>query len=152
MKFMNKNAYIEIAVYGYSYLQASRQAFEVVARNAIRLIVIDGVGSFLIFLGKLGISFGISILGAYLLRKNNELVTMYAVPLFLIFILSWTIASCFGSILDMAMDTMFICFCEDVEHNNGADRPYFMPDRFKQYLKEQPPQTPVQQIQKTSAL
>jgi hypothetical protein len=36
LKFINKNAYIEIAVYGYSFCEAARTAFELLVRNAFR--------------------------------------------------------------------------------------------------------------------
>jgi hypothetical protein len=36
LKFLNKNAYIEIAVYGYSFCEASKMAFQLLTRNAIR--------------------------------------------------------------------------------------------------------------------
>lgn len=29
-------------------------------------------------------------------------------------------------ILQMIIDTIFICFCEDCEKNDGINRPYFM--------------------------
>ena len=34
LKFINKNAYIEIAVYGYSFCEAARRAFDLLWRNA----------------------------------------------------------------------------------------------------------------------
>lgn len=36
LKFINKNAYIEIAVYGYSFCEASKVAFTLLVRNAVR--------------------------------------------------------------------------------------------------------------------
>merc|ERR1712000_614137 len=43
MKFINKNAYIEIAVYGYSFCTAARQAFKVLLANVLRLAAINTV-------------------------------------------------------------------------------------------------------------
>lgn len=34
--------------------------------------------------------------------------------------------SCINTMLQMAIDTIFICFCEDCEQNDGLSRPYFM--------------------------
>ncbi|CAB4064680.1 SLC44A1 [Lepeophtheirus salmonis] len=41
-------------------------------------------------------------------------------------IFSYIIACCFISVYEMAIDTTFICFCEDCEMNNGESKPYFM--------------------------
>lgn len=135
LHLLNKNAYIEIAVYGYSYCEASRNAFQLIMRNSLRLLAIDGIGSFILFAGKLAITSGVTILGAYLLRRENQLVTMYAVPLIIIFVAAWVISTCFVAVTDMAIDTIFICFCEDCEHNDGSDeKPYYMPDSLKKYV------------------
>jgi hypothetical protein len=36
----------------------------------------------------------------------------------------------------MTVDTIFICFCEDTEDNNGADRPYFMSNGLKKVMRK----------------
>ena len=39
-------------------------------------------------------------------------------------------------VLDMAIDTIFLCFCEDCERNDGTlARPYFMTDKLKKIMK-----------------
>jgi len=35
----------------------------------------------------------------------------------------------------MTVDTIFICFCEDCEENNGMDRPYFMSARLMEAMQ-----------------
>lgn len=30
------------------------------------------------------------------------------------------------SVFEMSIDTIFICFCEDYETNDGIEQPYFM--------------------------
>ena len=39
---------------------------------------------------------------------------------------TYFISSGFFGVYSMAVDTTFICFCEDLERNNGQDKPYFM--------------------------
>jgi hypothetical protein len=82
MSFINKNAYIEIAVYGYSFCQAAKAAFQLLLRNAFRFVVLDKVTDFLLLLGKLLIVFITCILGLYFLQKENgNQGYYYAVPL-----------------------------------------------------------------------
>lgn len=42
---------------------------------------------------------------------------------------SFMVASAFFSVYGMAVDTIFLCFLEDLDHNDGStERPYYMPD------------------------
>jgi len=34
----------------------------------------------------------------------------------------------------MALDTLFLCFCEDICENNGTTKPYFMRDTLKVFI------------------
>lgn len=52
MKFLNKNAYIQTAIHGYSFCKACRSAFFLIARNILRIIAVSFVGDFVLFLGK----------------------------------------------------------------------------------------------------
>ena len=52
MRFLNKNAYIQTAIYGYSFCKACRSAFFLIARNVLRVIAVSYVGDFVLFLGK----------------------------------------------------------------------------------------------------
>jgi len=53
LKYLNKNAYIEIAIYGYNFCNAARKAFMLLTANALRVAAINSVGAFVLFLGKL---------------------------------------------------------------------------------------------------
>lgn len=35
----------------------------------------------------------------------------------------------------MAIDTIFLCFCEDCEQNDGVNRPYFMSRGLMEYVE-----------------
>lgn len=65
------------------------------------------------------------------------------------------ISSAFGAVLDLGMDTMFVCFCEDVEHNDGSEEnPYFMAKKFRKFVGKKKEITQVNQpkSQKTSTM
>ncbi len=48
-------------------------------------------------------------------------------PIVVIVIGSYFIASSFFGVYEMAVDTLFLCFLEDLERNDGTpERPYFM--------------------------
>eukprot|EP00002_Diphylleia_rotans_P025469 TRINITY_DN5038_c0_g1_i3.p1 TRINITY_DN5038_c0_g1~~TRINITY_DN5038_c0_g1_i3.p1 ORF type:complete len:565 (+),score=95.56 TRINITY_DN5038_c0_g1_i3:86-1780(+) len=52
LKFINKNAYIMISIYGYSFCEAARKAFFLILANVLRVAAVTMVGDFMIFLGK----------------------------------------------------------------------------------------------------
>jgi len=146
LKILTKNAYIEIAVYGYSFFTAARLAFDILTRNFYRVFIIGKVGGFIIFLGKLMICFLTVLCGLALMiyyDHSSDPAANYAVPLIIILIFSYITASGFMSIFQMAINTIFLSFCEDCERNDGSpQRPYFMSDSLKAFTdkhkREQP--------------
>jgi choline transporter-like protein 2/4/5 len=52
MKFLNKNAYIITAIYGYSFLKSARVAFFTLLRNILRVSAVSLVSEFVLMLGK----------------------------------------------------------------------------------------------------
>jgi hypothetical protein len=52
MKFLNKNAYIQTAIFGYSFCKASRKAFFLLLRNILRVAAVNMVADFVLLLGK----------------------------------------------------------------------------------------------------
>lgn len=40
------------------------------------------------------------------------------------------------TVFEMTVDTIFICFCEDCEQNDGMNRPYFMSKGLMEVMKE----------------
>lgn len=49
----------------------------------------------------------------------------YLIPVVLSTVGAYFIASCFLSVYGMTIDTIFLCFCDDQQRNNGDDRPYY---------------------------
>ncbi|RKP20297.1 DUF580-domain-containing protein [Rozella allomycis CSF55] len=143
IRFLNKNAYIEIAVYGYSFCKAARVAFELLLRNAFRVAIIDKIGDFILFLGILLISGLSTIVGMFLLQTYSDIAEFYVAPLIIIFILSFYIASLFTSVFEMAIDTIFLSFCEDCERNDGSSKPFFMPESLKQFISKNSQEAPM---------
>lgn len=135
VKLINANAYIEIAIYGHSFCTSARRAFELLTRNAIRLVVVDKVGDFFIFLGKMFITASCGALGLYLISKDSQTaVSFYSIPVIIIALLAYCISGLFLGILETAIDTIFLSFCEDCERNDGSSsKPYYMTDSLKQF-------------------
>lgn len=54
-------------------------------------------------------------------------INYYLTPVVLIGLASFFISSAFFDVYNMAVDTLFFCFLEDSERNDGSkEKPYFM--------------------------
>eukprot|EP00092_Neocalanus_flemingeri_P031507 GFUD01034217.1.p1 GENE.GFUD01034217.1~~GFUD01034217.1.p1 ORF type:complete len:528 (-),score=116.65 GFUD01034217.1:464-2047(-) len=137
MKFINRNAYILTAIYGTNFCKSAKEAFSLILRNLVRVAVLDKVTDFLLFLGKVVITSTVALLSFwYFSGSLSEQVPLdlaepklnyYFVPIIVITIGAYFIASCFFSVYAMAVDTLFLCFLVDLEKNDGSrEKPYFM--------------------------
>ncbi|XP_033927797.1 choline transporter-like protein 2 isoform X2 [Melopsittacus undulatus] len=144
LKFLNRNAYIMIAIYGTNFCTSARNAFLLLMRNIIRVAVLDKVTDFLFFLGKLLIVGSVGILAFFFFTHRIKLVqdtapslNYYWVPILTVIVGSYLIAHGFFSVYGMCVDTLFLCFLEDLERNDGsAEKPYFMSPDLKKLLKK----------------
>jgi len=63
VKFINTQAYIQIALRGKNFCYAAKDGFELAWSNAMRFAVVSGVGTVIMFLGKIFI--GVATAGAF---------------------------------------------------------------------------------------
>lgn len=134
IRYLNHNAYTVIAIQGTSFCGAARTAFTTVVNNALRVATINSVGDFILFLGKCLVTTLTGLVGVLLLRNNPEL-HFYAVPIFIICLFAAFIAHCMLSVYEMVIDTLFLCFCEDVAVNDGSsEHELYAPASLREFL------------------
>ncbi|XP_052862556.1 choline transporter-like 2 isoform X1 [Anopheles cruzii] len=129
LKFLNTNAYIMCAIYGTNFCSSARDAFGLLTRNILRAIALDKVTGFLFFLSKLLLACGMAAVTYTFFDSDIPKTPLNYpfVPATLVFIGTYIIASIFFSVYSVAVDTLFLCFLEDCERNDGsAERPFFM--------------------------
>ncbi|CAL4118051.1 unnamed protein product, partial [Meganyctiphanes norvegica] len=142
LKYINRNAYVYCAIYGKNFCKSARKAVSLIFRNAARAVVLDKVTDFLLFIGKMVICSGMA--AASFLYFNGDLkninpyssaMNYYQTPVVVITIGTYFISSSFFSVYDMAVDTMFLCFLEDCERNDGSsEKPYYMSKDLRKIL------------------
>ncbi|XP_063547209.1 choline transporter-like 2 isoform X3 [Cydia strobilella] len=134
LKFINKNAYIMCAVHGNNFCASARDAFSLLMRNIIRVVVLDKVTDFIFFLSKLLLSIGVGFAVYYLMEwglvyevtQGQRLHSNY-VPAILLGVATYLISTIFFNVYAMAVDTLFLCFLEDCERNDGSsEKKYLM--------------------------
>uniref|UniRef100_A0A8C5BQ89 Choline transporter-like protein n=1 Tax=Gadus morhua TaxID=8049 RepID=A0A8C5BQ89_GADMO len=146
IKFLNRNAYIMIAVYGKNFCVSAKNAFFLLMRNIIRVVVLDKVTDLLLFFGKLLVVGGVAVLSFFFFSGRiplpgetfrSENLNYYWMPIITVAIGSYLIAHGFFSVYNMCVDTLFLCFLEDLERNDGSqERPYYMSKNLMKILNK----------------
>ncbi|GFS06978.1 choline transporter-like protein 2 [Elysia marginata] len=134
LRYVNKNAYIVIAVHGQNFCSAARDGFLLIMRNVLRAAILDKVCDFLMLISKLLITAATGTVAYFWFTKEVPVVDEYVPelhyflsPVVLVVLGTYLIVDCFFDVYAMAVDTIFICFLEDIERNDGSkDRPYYM--------------------------
>ncbi|KAG5843051.1 hypothetical protein ANANG_G00184390 [Anguilla anguilla] len=136
IKFLNRNAYIMVAIYGKNFCVSAKNAFLLLMRNIIRVVVLDKVTDLLLFFGKLLVVGGVGVLAFFFFSGrirmpgdtfNAQQLNYYWVPIITVVVGTYLIASGFFSVYNMCVDTLFLCFLEDLERNDGSvEKPYYM--------------------------
>eukprot|EP00730_Choanoeca_flexa_P015721 TRINITY_DN7282_c1_g2_i2.p1 TRINITY_DN7282_c1_g2~~TRINITY_DN7282_c1_g2_i2.p1 ORF type:complete len:670 (+),score=191.83 TRINITY_DN7282_c1_g2_i2:67-2010(+) len=138
-EFINKNAYIMIAIRGYSFCGATTRVFRVLGANLLRVVTLNTVTHVILFTCKLFVV-GLSCIATYYYIQNDEELDedlhYWGPVVFFVGFLAWFVADLFLEIYDMAIDTIFICWAEDSDMNNGQDKPYFMSDNLLKFMND----------------
>uniref|UniRef100_A0A1B6ECV3 Choline transporter-like protein n=1 Tax=Clastoptera arizonana TaxID=38151 RepID=A0A1B6ECV3_9HEMI len=146
--FINRNAYIMCAIHGKNFCASAKDAFQLLMRNVIRVVFVDKVTDFLFFLGKMVITIGMMVLSYFVFVKPSTLrlldnssrdvqLNYPWFPLAVVGFTTYIVASLFFSVYSVAVDTLFLCFLEDCERNDGSsEKPYFMSKELMRILNK----------------
>lgn len=138
LKFINRNAYIMVAIYGRNFCKSAIDALKLITSNPLRALVLDSVTTFILFLGSILITVGMGVLGFYFfsgeIRVDPTVAKYFAptlhyywLPLIIVIIGSLVISQTFLYVFEMAVDTVFLCAMKDLSIHDGSPRkPYFM--------------------------
>lgn len=144
VKFMNRNAYIMTAVYGRNFCSAAKEAFFLLLRNVVRAVVLDKVCDYVLFISKLLVTAAVGV-GAYFwfsggidfFQNYNPTLNYFLTPVVVVVIGMFIISCTFFSVYNMAVDTLFLCFLEDLEmHDGSPEKPYFMSKNLMKILNK----------------
>uniref|UniRef100_A0A669DBV9 Choline transporter-like protein n=1 Tax=Oreochromis niloticus TaxID=8128 RepID=A0A669DBV9_ORENI len=135
--FLNRNAFIMMAIYGKNFCTSSKDAFFLLMRNVVRkyifacysirfLLFFSGVLAFFFFSRKIPV-----------FQEEVPSLNYIWVPLLTVIFGSYMIAHGFFNVYAMCVDTLFLCFCEDLERNDGSSsRPYYMSPGLHKILRK----------------
>ena len=136
LKFVNKNAYIQTAIFSTSFCTSCKASFGLLFRNAGRISAVSYVSAAVLIVGKLFISTVVTITSYYVIVENlaDELHSV-AGPVVIIFLISYFISDMFMDVLDMGILTVLHCFIADEEmFTNEGER--YTDHQLKNYVDE----------------
>mmetsp|Transcript_14011 Transcript_14011/g.14033 ORF Transcript_14011/g.14033 Transcript_14011/m.14033 type:complete len:378 (+) Transcript_14011:797-1930(+) len=126
IKFINKNAFIQVALQSTSFCKSAREAFFLILRNAGRFLTLGTIGGVFILLGKWTITICATFIGYMIITHASKWKDDIYSPVFptIVFLFcAYVIASIFMSVYGMACDTILQCFLVDEELGKKSDRP-----------------------------
>lgn len=120
IKFVTKNAYIYVAMRGYSFCKASRNAFGALISNMKQFAVTSVITSIFILLGKLLITLSVGFIAYIWVEydddfgegKDNEL-HLPVLPVIVTALVAYFSATLFLNVYDLSISSILLCFCED---------------------------------------
>ncbi|VDK32669.1 unnamed protein product [Taenia asiatica] len=147
LRFLNKNAYIMIAIYGRGFCRSARDAFQLILRNIVRVFVVEKITDYILVVGKLAVSAAASCVAYFYLSgvisDRLSIVPEQKLQLNYIFVpilaTSRLLQCCRSVIPQQFLGKHFDgdLVGEDLERNDGtAEKPYFMSKSTMQMLKK----------------
>lgn len=144
LQYLGKNAYIIISMDGSSFCVAGKRAFHILTTNSLRVFAINSIGDFVLLLGKVFVVIATVLIGIEMIQvtetwyqhwncndftfpfQNKPGLHYASVPVAICGVFAFLVSHCFLTVYEMTIDTIFLCFCEDCERNDGVSRPYYM--------------------------
>merc|ERR1719265_653332 len=121
LKFLNKNAYIQIALMRTNFCVSAKNAFWLILNNAIRFAAVAILGSIIHRIGFLFITAATTILGYLMLDLMFPEVNPI-MPILLYVAIGYLVSTLFMNVFGLAVDTSLQCFIALSEMDVDSDR------------------------------
>lgn len=137
IKFIDKHAYIQIALTGNGFCKSAKDAFEITLENAARFAALGSIGDIFAFIGKFFITTLSTLFGYLIITQSDEYKEhiQSPIPATLIFIIvSYVVSGLFVGIYEMTCDTIIQVFLVDEKLHKGNS--VFAPEPLKVFMKD----------------
>lgn len=125
VKFINENAYIQVALTGDSFCPSAVAAFILALKNAATFFITNGVGSLIYLLGRFTIALTNTFIGYLIITQVAEFeeIDNPLPPTAVIFVISFMMATIFMDIFGSTSLACLQCLYADVDicNQNGQD-------------------------------
>ena len=134
IRYINRNAYIYTALTGSNYCSSALNSFILIMKNAAKFGFVEGIAGCFMFIAKFFIAIMTTLVSYFLLGAMVEVSDPYA-PLFVIFLLSYMVATIFIEIFDTGANTILQCYLLDKEV--GLDNDEHIPKALLKFFDDE---------------
>jgi len=120
LKFLSKNAYIQIAIRGTNFCNSARKAFTIITANILRFGTVALLGSVVHYIGLLFIMASTTVSGYFILKAMHGDIQP-VVPLCIYAAVAYVVGKLFMNVFGLAVDTCLQCIIFAEENNPGED-------------------------------
>lgn len=131
IKFLNKNAYIQIALLGTPFCTSAKKAAFLVARNFLRFAAVLAMSGLISAIGFVCMTVGTAVIGYLLLNAMHPEIS----PLFPVFVytcVGYVVGKLYLNVFGLAVDTSLQCIiaAEEMDMAEGI-----VPDALRSFIK-----------------
>lgn len=126
VRYVNKFAYIYVAMHGHSFCNAAKECFDLISRNLFSSIIMDVISGFVLFMGKILFTAISVILTIGIVDQLDR--TLSIVTLSLTGVISFIVLHIISHVIGVGINAVFVCYLEDLESSKDANMLYISPD------------------------
>ncbi|KAH3767605.1 solute carrier family 44 protein member 2 [Pelomyxa schiedti] len=132
VKFVNKYAYIYIGMHGNGFCFSTYKTFCYITQNLLRTVILNFVSEYVVYFGVLLCT----VLSCFIVAVTCQAVYggISGVTLIVVIALSGTIFTISSHIVNVAADTVFICFLEEKHTNDKLSESKGVSPEFEQMV------------------
>jgi len=135
VQFLNKNAYIQIALMGTNFCTSAKKAFFLILRNALRFGTVALLGQIITLIGFLFIVCSTVGIGYLIVTAMHPEISP-GIPLVVYTFMSYVVSMLFMNVFGLAVDSTLQCFLACEEMGLGGD---FVPREMAGWLDTSKP-------------
>jgi len=109
IKFLNKNAYIQVALLGTNFCTSAKVAFSLILRNFARFGIVAALGTITQLVGYTFITLATAVPGFFILRAMHPEANPVA-PMVLFVIIGYVVGRLYMAVFALSVDTALQCF------------------------------------------
>jgi len=131
VKFLNKNAYIQVALVGTNFCTSAKNAFQLIIRNIVRFGVVCALSGIVHRIGFVFILVGTATIGYYIqITLHPDVVPV--VPLLLYIGVGYLVSKLYMNVFGLAVDTCLQCLIATEEMKVNGDE--FVPRLLQSFI------------------
>jgi len=126
IKFLNRQVFVQTAIFGTSFCASSGNAFSLVARNAGRVASLSAISGIFLTLGTLMVT-AVTAVAAYLFTEafysGADGVSSPVMPTVVAGIIGYVVGAVMTQVFDVSISTVLHCFIADVDAHSEKGGP-----------------------------